>query len=254
MNEAGDILFLAANTSRSKAYAQAMEQAELGVSRTLILDKPLAEEGAEFPDVTNFQHEAEVFLPDLNIPLAETAGRICDQVDAIAYTGIKESGIKEYLLRLEPKLLVYSGYGGELVPGELLSLGIPFLHIHSGWLPQFRGSTTVYYSLLTEYRCGVSAILLEPQIDNGPIVARQHYAPPPPGLDVDHLYDNAIRADLLVQVLRDWQAKSVINPLHQNEVDSQTYYVIHPVLKHLTLLSLEKGIIQAKYHEDSGVV
>ena len=253
MNGSCDILFLAANTSRSKAYAQAIGQAGLSVSRTLILDKDLPQSKAEFPDGAKFQQGVEVFLPDLSIPLFETAGKICDQVDTIAYTEIKKSGIKEHLLRLDPKLLVYSGYGGELVPEDLLSLGIPFLHIHSGWLPQFRGSTTVYYSLLTEYRCGVSAILLEPQIDNGPIVARQHYPPPPPGLDVDHIYDNAIRADLLVKVLRDWQGKSAFSPIHQNEDGSQTYYVIHPVLKHLALLSLEMGTMQAKHAETYGL-
>lgn len=30
----------------------------------------------------------------------------------------------------------------------LLSWAFPLLHIHSGWLPDYRGSTTSYYSLL----------------------------------------------------------------------------------------------------------
>ena len=126
MKKPDDILFLAANTSRSKAYAQAIGRAGLSVSRTLILDKDLPQSKTEFPDGAKFQQGVEVFLPDLSIPLFETAGKICDQVDTIAYTGIKKSGIREHLLRLDPKLLIYSGYGGELVPEDLLSLGIPW--------------------------------------------------------------------------------------------------------------------------------
>ena len=62
-------------------------------------------------------------------------------------------------------------------------------------MPEYRGSTTVYYGLLNDGNCGVTAILLKPEIDNGDIVARKSTAPPS-SVDIDHLYDNAIRADL----------------------------------------------------------
>ena len=94
-----------------------------------------------------------------------------------------------------------------MVPEEMLGLGIPFLHIHSGWLPEYRGSTTVYYSLLNDGDCGVTAILLKPEIDNGDIVARKKYPAPAYGVDIDHLYDNAIRADLLSEVLAELDEK-----------------------------------------------
>ena len=120
----------------------------------------------------------------------------------------------------------------------LLGLGIPFLHMHSGWLPEYGGSTTLYYSWLTERRCAVTAFFMDLKIDNGPIIQRRRYPTPPPGIDVDHLYDGAIRADMLVRVLsgvfRDGRFSTV-----SGNGKTRTYYVIHPVLKHLALLSLE---------------
>ena len=134
--------------------------------------------------------------------------------------------------------MIYSGYGGQLVGTAALDLGFDFLHLHGGWLPDYRGSTTVYYSWLKEGRCGVSALILDKEIDSGPIVARRHYPLPPRGMDVDSYYDNMIRADLLVDIMRDFAADGTL-PRIPNEGGGLTYYVIHPVLKHMALLSLE---------------
>ena len=84
--------------------------------------------------------------------------------------------------------------------------------------------------------------MLKPEIDNGDIVARRKYPAPAAGLDLDHIYDNAIRADLLSDVLAGWNQNQEFKEfIKQDESESQTYYVIHPVLKHLSILSLEKS-------------
>lgn len=239
MNKPVDVLFLAADSSRSKTYAQVMQHSGLSVSRTLLLRKQNAQGTNSAPFGKPTSHEVEVVLPDLEIPLATTVEQISDKFDVVDnYGGIKRSGIIEYLSIHRPKLVIYSGYGGELVPEEMLGLGIPFLHLHSGWLPEYRGSTTAYYSLLNDGNCGVTAILLKPEIDNGDIVARKKYPAPPSGVDIDHLYDNAIRADLLSKVLAGWMKNHEFEGfVEQDESESQTYYVIHPVLKHLAILS-----------------
>jgi len=59
---------------------------------------------------------------------------------------------------------------------------------------------------------------------------------PPPGADVDYLYDSAIRADLLADLVEEWvQRGSSWNPIEQDLSSGKTYYVIHPVLKHIAL-------------------
>ena len=119
---------------------------------------------------------------------------------------------------------------------KLLSLA-PFLHIHCGWLPDYRGSTTIYYSILKEKMCGVSAILLNEGIDTGKIVAKEKYPIPPKDMNIDYVYDSIIRADLLVKVLK---SREKWVPVRQSE-NGTTYYVIHPILKHLAYVKVEKN-------------
>jgi methionyl-tRNA formyltransferase len=70
-----------------------------------------------------------------------------------------ESVVSELSVRPE-KVLIYSGYGGVLLKENLLSIEKKFLHIHGGYLPDFKGSTTNYYSLINENTIGASAIFL----------------------------------------------------------------------------------------------
>ena len=114
-----------------------------------------------------------------------------------------------------------------------------FIHAHAGWLPEYRGSTTIYYSLIDRNDCAVSVIELKPKIDTGDILARKRYSAPIPGIDIDYIYDNQIRADLLSETLRSyWENKEFDMIISQNEEKSTTYYVIHPLLKHLAILSI----------------
>lgn len=145
----------------------------------------------------------------------------------------------ERIAAADPSLVVFSGRGGEILREPVLSLGVPFVHAHAGWLPRFRGSTTIYYSMLERRECAVSVLLLERSIDAGPVLARRCYPLPPHGLDVDLLYDSAIRADLMVDMLRRTQtAGSLPLAIDTSAETAHTYFVIHPVLKHLALMSL----------------
>lgn len=237
-----NVLFLAANTARSQAYAQALENSGITIGTCVIFDsdvdgllgKPVAELGQN--------HEnSNIFMPDLSIPLEDSCGRISGDVRKIAAGNINDPSIFDVVdaARHHLKLIIFSGFGGQIVKSDLLRRGPSFLHIHSGWLPEYRGSTTIYYSILNERQCGVSAILLTPKIDQGPILERRWYPLPPPG-DIDYLYDNAIRADCLVNFLRHRLNNPGGDVIEQSSDEGSTYYVIHPVLKNVALLSLEK--------------
>ena len=57
---------------------------------------------------------------------------------------------------LNTKLALISVY--RQILRKILSLEKYYLHIHGGPLPQYRGSTTKYYSLLKSNTVGASAI------------------------------------------------------------------------------------------------
>ncbi len=239
MSVLDDVLMIAAHSTRSQAYLQTLLTANLAPSHVILL-------GEANPPSTEAHAAAErlngVLLPDLQLTLEQSLADAQIPHSALATRDINAVELRLQVQALAPKLIIFSGYGGQIVGAELIDLGIPLLHVHSGWLPDYRGSTTAYYSLLEERRCAASALILDKQIDTGPVLARKHYPAPPLGTDIDRRYDTAIRADLLLQVLRAYQANGRLEVEMQQEVEhGNTYYVIHPVLKHLALLSLPSG-------------
>lgn len=235
-----DTVILAAQTARTNAYVQALAHAGIRLGGAIQFGEPnttKAGQAAHIPQ--NTWAEAPVFMPDLSLSLDTGLAGVCESVCPVQAAHVNDESIRAVLEEWQPKWIIYSGYGSQIVGEDLLSMGIPFLHLHAGWLPEFRGSTTTYYHLLITGDCGVSAIFLEKSIDTGPILARKRYPRPPKDLDIDYLYDGAIRADLLVQVLTHYgETGEYPQVATQTESEGNTYYVIHPVLKHIALESL----------------
>ena len=235
MTQLDTMLFLAAYTSRSQAYAQAMRHHGFVPGRVLLFGEKTRDQGRDLAGGKT-GGEIDVFFPDMSEPLGETC-RKAEWVTETAPQGdVNDRAIIDAVKTQKPAFILYSGYGGQLVRQGLLDLGIPILHMHSGWLPEYGGSTTLYYSWLNEGRVAVTAFFLDAGIDTGDLILRRRYPLPPAGMDVDHLYDGAIRADTLVRVLKDYDATGVF-PVTPRIGDARTYYVIHPVLKHAALLS-----------------
>lgn len=234
------VLFLAAQTARSQAYAQALAHAGLHPEAACLVGQPGSGRPGQATEHVAAVRDLPIFLPDYGISLETTCRAICGRTECIDTRSVGDEVVRRVIDDMAPRLIIYSGFGGEIVPGDLC-LRWRWMHMHSGWLPDYRGSTTIYYSMLADNSCAVSAILLAPSIDTGPIIKRKSYPPPPPGIDIDYIYDSAIRADTLVEVLSEF-AQSDALPLvaEQDETEGQTYYVIHPVLKNLAL-ALNQG-------------
>ncbi|MGE5548197.1 MAG: formyltransferase family protein [Solirubrobacterales bacterium] len=241
------VALLAADTARSQAYIQALVAHDLFPETVITLGvEPRSEPDTE-PRPTEWQG---IFLPDLSQSVPATCRRagipmiectVADVNSEAAAAAVRQSGAD---------IVIYSGRGGQIVAEAVLGLGPVFLHMHSGWLPDYRGSTTVYYSLLNGQPPGVTAITLDRTIDTGPIVARRQYPVPPAGMDVDRLYDSAIRADLLIRVMKEYQRTGQLQKEEQPVSAGSTYYVIHPVLKHIAILSLAAGTTAAAEQAD----
>ena len=126
--------------------------------------------------------------------------KVSHNVEIIRSDSINHHSVIKKMEILSPEFTIYSGFGGQIVCPELLSVS-RFLHAHAGWLPDYRGSTTSYYSLIDRNDCAVSVIELSPEIDKGDILSRKRYNPPELGMDIDYVYDNQIRASLLTETL-----------------------------------------------------
>ncbi|MBI4995407.1 MAG: hypothetical protein HZC22_00590 [Rhodocyclales bacterium] len=232
---------IAADTSRTRAYLAALERHGLLPAWVLVLDADtpavmpgqarvgaarVAGADAEWPEA-DFDPSAPLrpWLERLGLPYTVSGSR-----------DINDPSVVDLIASCEAEVLVYSGYGGALLREAVLGTGKRFLHVHGGYLPDFKGSTTNYFSLLAEGSFGASAIFLSAEIDSGPVIRRRRFPPPPVRTLIDHVYDSAARARVLIETLQEWRREGVWSlELPRNE-GGHTYYIIHPVLKHLAIL------------------
>ena len=231
-----ETVMLACDSARSRAYIQSMCHFGMPPSHVFLMgpddDRPPAPGSGQ-------QLWNGLLLPDLAEPINTSCVR-----DGIKLTRLpaRDANADETIAALSEMpadLVVYSGVGGQIVSERALKAGPRFLHMHSGWLPDYRGSTTIYYAILNGDLPGVTSILLDPGIDTGPVVLRQTYPMPEAGMDVDLVYDAAIRSDLMCRTLALFsRAGAVHSQFVQAADEGRSYFVIHPVLKHIALLSL----------------
>ena len=236
-----DICLLASDTSRTRAYLTALLKNELIPSLILLLPQnkkkslPGVFKSQKF-SIDNFKNdEWEYSSFDLNMNLSSFL-----QSNSINYKNLPDHDINnpknvKIISNLKQNIIIYSGYGGFLLKKNILSTGKNFLHVHGGYLPQYKGSTTNYYSLITEGKLGASSILLNEKIDSGPILLRRKFSPPKNCINIDHIFDSAARSKVLIETLKDYliKKKLVLKDYCEN---SETFYIVHPVLKHLAIL------------------
>lgn len=236
-----DVGMLATTSNRTRLYLQQMIKNKLLPAFVLLIEDPIQQtpEGKAIEQMHRKQgiihYHGEDF--DLDLPIRNYL-----ESEGIPYKTLlsldpNNPEVVNAVVACPQSILIYSGSGGAILRHDILSTGKRFLHIHPGYLPDFGGSTTIYYSLLKENICGASAIFLTDNIDNGPIIRREIYPPPEDRTTIDLWYDPFIRSDLLVKVLRDYVKSGEIDAQPQTKNDGDLYFIIHPVLKHIAILS-----------------
>ena len=71
------------------------------------------------------------------------------------------------------------------------------------------------------------------------MVKIKNYLPPQCNCNIDYEFDTAIRSDLLIDVLNDFYKNNFeIKADKQNNNIGETYFVIHPLLKHMAIIPL----------------
>lgn len=231
---------IAADTSRSRAYLAAMERRGLLPAWVLLLDDGASAAMPGQAASGAIEVVADVDWPEADFdpaaPLRPWLERLGLPYEVSGSRDINDPAVVALIARAAPQVLVYSGYGGALLRDAVLATGKRFLHVHGGYLPDFKGSTTNYFSLLAEGSIGASAIFLTAEIDCGPVIRRRRFAPPVLRARIDHVYDSAARARVLVDTLEVWRRDGDWTFELADNGGGDTYYIIHPVLKHLAIL------------------
>lgn len=92
----------------------------------------------------------------------------------LEYPNFREPDAIETLKSLQPDFAVVAAYGS-LIPAAALKLTrLGFLNIHPSALPKYRGPSPIQSALLNgEEKIGISIMLLDEQMDHGPILAQK---------------------------------------------------------------------------------
>jgi methionyl-tRNA formyltransferase len=242
-NTADGVAMLAAPSNRSRIYLDLLERADLLPEQVLVLEDPSVQTAEQKRRESDEQTDSSSPLPE--DPDLDTTRTVLERVQSanIPFERFEtldpnERSIVEAVRDLEQEYLVYSGPGGVILDSEILNAGPEFLHVHAGVLPEYRGSTTVYYSLINDDACGATVFLMREELDQGPIVAEQTFAPPEDPETLDLYYDPWIRGQLLTETLEQFQEDGSFSLREQRSDEGNTYFIVHPVLKHIAIGSI----------------
>ena len=238
-----DIGMIAGDTSRSRAYLQALVRNKLLPNYVIVLEDASENVLPGQLDITKTIHEsiedAECWseahfdsTQPITVLLSEHG--ICYEVSSSK--DINAPSVVEAIKRRTESVFIYSGFGGALLRKDILSTKKKFLHVHGGYLPDYKGSTTNYYSLIMENSLGASSIFLSEEIDCGPVLLRQKFPPPQNRQAIDHVYDSGARAKVLIETLKNYLKYNGWKFELSDNTGGETYYITHPVLKHIAIL------------------
>lgn len=112
--------------------------------------------------------------------------------------------VSKFILSLEEKFIIYSGYPGVIEKNKEVLKKKKLIHSHSGKLPNFKGSTTIYYSILKEKKIFCSTIILNKNLDDGNILIQKKYPFPKNITSIDKEYDDFIRSQNIIFLLKNF--------------------------------------------------
>lgn len=233
-----DIGLIAAINNRTKSYLQNMIKFNLIPAYAIIMvSKKIRPESKNI----NLKYKSNILKNKYYFDSEKSISKSLEE-NQIPYIIIKTDSINDKkiisaLNNIKQKIMIFSGYGGQILRKPLFETGKKFLHLHPGYLPDYKGSTTFYYSILKENNCGVSALFLNEKIDSGPVLMKKKFAAPDKNDEIDYYYDPMIRTKVLIDVLKKYVVTGKFVEKKQIK-NGETFYIIHPVLKHISILSL----------------
>lgn len=172
---------------------------------------------------------------DISEPVKNTLRKNKIDYHEFEFVDINHPSLIKYLEGVKVDFFIFTG--GGVLKNDVLNVGSKFIHLHPGIVPCYRGSTCFYYSIINEDRCGVTVFVMNKGLDTGPIVYQRIF-PKPEHIFVDEIYDPHIRSEALLDVLKNNMLEKEV--IVQDLQEGNTYFIIHPVLKHIAILSCIK--------------
>lgn len=124
---------------------------------------------------------------------------------------LRNEETRSELVALAPDYFIVAAYG-KIIPPEILALApLGSLNVHPSLLPKFRGASPIQSAILSgDAETGVTIMLLDEEMDHGPILAQRKIGIPPgiTGPDLSNLLAHE-GAGLLIHTIPLWLAGTV---------------------------------------------
>ena len=146
------------------------------------------------------------------------------------------------ILKSKLKNLIYSGYSGQIINSDLLKKK-NLIHCHPGKLPNYRGSTTIFYSLINEGSIACSVFKMTKKIDMGKIYYIKNFIPPKNLNKINNKFDDYIRASTIISFLKK-NRKIIKNKKYFND-----YYIAHPIIRRIALNKRSLFFLKKSNHD-----
>ena len=219
--------------NRSKAYLQKILKNDIPIDEIIFMNDKRNEE--KFSNEMTKQSKNNGFDISENVLVTLKNNKL--KFKEFPFVDINNEDLVNYLKKIDLDYTIFSG--GGILRKEILASDTKFLHFHPGIVPEYKGSTCFYYSILDNNECGVSVIIMAEGLDTGDIVHQKIFDKPKHDF-IDEIYDPHIRSETMIELFKN-------NILEKNEfkkqnpIEGDTYYIIHPVLKHIAILSCQKN-------------
>jgi methionyl-tRNA formyltransferase len=238
------ILLLCGDNNRAKSYASILKKSPKYSVTGLLYG--ITKDVNKLTSKINIDTDTKDYLDSINVNVPsldkDIESLFIDNNWQYTITKEREVNGEEIITKIKNidcDYVVFAGYGGQILSKEHFFKGKKYIHCHPGWLPTERGSTTLYYSLLNERDLSVTSFFMTEKIDEGNMLLRESYKAPEKLINIDVWIDNALRADTLLKSI-ELLSEKFIGFSRKEEEEDQEYYVIHPLLKHIALLSLDE--------------
>ena len=165
---------LLAPTFRSNVYLQLFLKKGLKPAKIFLLsDENTKVLPGQMPDEAKqmlMGMDIQDYGIDLNASISELIKMNELDCEILTTMNVNDTVVVDAMQSSNLDQVVYSGFGGAIVSKEIINSGVGLLHAHSGKVPEYRGSTTIYYSILKDGKCYVSVFFLDKNIDTGPLL------------------------------------------------------------------------------------
>lgn len=214
--------------NRSKAYLQTLLKHGIRPSKVILLERESQRDKLMTPPSKNVIQEPSYYF-DPFISEIESLDTHKISYERVVGSSFNDQCLIDSIAACDEDIFIFSGSG---ILKELFKSGKTFIHVHPGKLPEFRGSTCPYYSVLSQNSWSCSVIEMSPLIDQGKILSCKSFEAKSVTTDLSKVYDPYTRAEALIEYLLTFKEGGEKIPPRDNPSQSgDDFFIIHPILE-----------------------